>query len=42
MSRLFDVDLESFDGDRAVLGRVVGDEAWPGGVVTFFDGRQPG
>ena len=34
LSRLLYVTLESFDGDREVLGRVGGGEDWPGSVVT--------
>ena len=37
LSRLLDVALESFDGDRAVLGRVGRDEAWPESVVIRFE-----
>ena len=40
--RLFYVTLEGFYGERAVLGRVGGGEAWPGSVVTCFDVCQPG
>ena len=32
--RLIDVALESFGGDREILGRVGGGEAWPGSVVV--------
>ena len=42
LPRIFDVTLKGFDGDRAVLGRIGGGEAWPGKVVTCSDGRQPG
>ena len=37
----FYVTLEGFYGDRAVLGRVGGGEAWPGSVVACLDGCQP-
>ena len=36
---LLDVALESFHGDRAILGHVCGGEAWPGSVVACFGGR---
>ena len=42
LSRLFYVTLEGFYGDRAVLGRVGGGEAWPGSVVACLDGCHPG
>ena len=42
LSRLFHVTLEGFYGDRAVLGRVGGVEAFPGSVVACLDGFQPG
>ena len=42
LSRLFYVTLEGFYGDRAVLGRVGGGEAWPGGIVDCLDDCQPG
>ena len=36
-SHLLDMALESFNGDRAILGRVGGVEAYPGSVVACFD-----
>ena len=38
LARLLGMALESFHGDRAILGRVLGGEAWPGILVTWFDG----
>ena len=42
LSRLFYVTLEGFYGDRAILGRVGGCDAWPGGVVAYLDVCHPG
>ena len=39
LARLLDVALDSFHGDRAILGRVGGGEAYPESVVSCFDGR---
>ena len=38
LARLLDVALESFHGDRAILGRVGRGEAWTGSVVACFGG----
>ena len=39
LSLLLGVALDSFDVDRAILGRVGRGEAWSGRVVACFDGR---
>ena len=39
LARLLDVALESFYGDRAVIGRVGGVDAWRGSVVAGFEGH---
>ena len=42
LPRLFYVALQSFDGNREILGNVDVGEASPGSVVSFFDGCEPG
>ena len=42
LSQLFYVTLEGFYGDRVVLGRVGGVEAWPGSLVACLDGCHTG
>ena len=42
MPSLFDVALQIFDVNSAILGHVGIGEAWPGIVVFCFDGCDPG